>query len=239
MKQSHFAIALSLCLGLSSQVTAQETKDAPEPDVVVQSHGFLFYHPDVDFRGKGLRAYQDGQLGDAVTYFTRAARYADKASQAMLAEMHWNGTGVSQDRALAYAWMDLAAERLYPSFLSNRERYWAALSESERARAIEVGLPLYETYGDEAAKPRLEHQLRRARRSVTGSRVGFVGTLEVRIPGPGGESISIGGDQYYADKYWKAERYWEWTDEIWSAPPKGRVDVGELERLSGDEGENR
>lgn len=238
MKLRHIAM-LGLGLAFSSQLLAQEPNEAPKPDVVVQTQGFLVYHPDIDFRGKGLRAFQDGFLGDAVTYFTKAARYADKASQAMIGEMHWNGNGVPQDRALAYAWMDLAAERLYPTFLANRERYWQALSEAERERAIEVGLPLYEEYGDDVAKPRLERELRRGQRNITGSRVGFVGALEIRIAGPGGEPISISGEQYYADKYWRAERYWEWTDEIWSAPPKGRVDVGELERLSGQEGENR
>lgn len=231
MKLRHIAM-LGLGMAFSSQLLAQEPNEAPKPDVVVQAQGFLVYHPDIDFRGKGLRAFQDGFLGDAVTYFTKAARYADKASQAMIGEMHWNGTGVPQDRALAYAWMDLAAERLYPAFLANRERYWQALSEAERERAIEVGLPLYEDYGDDVAKPRLERELRRGQRNITGSRVGLVGALEIRIAGPGGEPISISGDQYYADKYWRAERYWEWTDEIWSAPPKGRVDVGELQRLS-------
>jgi hypothetical protein len=106
----------------------------------------------------------------------------------------------------------------------------------DRARVLEVGEPLYEEYGDDVAKPRLEQELRRGQRNITGSRVGFVGALEIRMAGPGGQPLSISGDQYYADKYWRAERYWEWTDEIWSAPPKGRVDVGELERLSGEAG---
>jgi len=205
----------------------------PAVDPVLLSEGFLSHHPDINYRRKGLKAFEDGFLGDAVTYFMRSARYADKASQAMLAEMHWNGTGVAQDRALAYAWMDLAAERGYPAFIGLRERYWAHLEQADRQRVLEVGEPLYAEYGDEVAKPRLEGQLARGTRGMTGSRVGFRSALTIQLPGPGGNMITVAGDQYYADRYWKADHYWRWTDEVWSVPPTGRVDVGELERRSG------
>lgn len=229
MKRILFCLAISLAAPATA--AAEPPDGTPTYDPVLLSEGFLSFHPDINNRRMGLKAYQDGFLGDAVTYFTRSARYADKASQAMLAEMHWNGTGVTQDRALAYAWMDLAAERLYPSFLALRERYWAQLDEAERARVLEVGEPLYAEFGDEVAKPRLERQLRRGLRQTTGSRLGFRGALTIEMAGPGGLPITVTGEQYYADKYWKPEHYWEWTDEIWRAPPKGRVDVGELERL--------
>ena len=39
---------------------------------------------------------------------------------------------VPADRALAYAWMDVAAERLYHDFLVRREGYWRALDEAQR-----------------------------------------------------------------------------------------------------------
>src|SRR3546814_9279963 len=70
----------------------------------------------------------------------------------MVAEMLWNGDGVERDRALAYAWMDLAAERGYAGFLGLRERYWSALDEAGRARALEAGQEVYAHYGDAAAR---------------------------------------------------------------------------------------
>lgn len=233
MKQCLLSVAL--ILAVSSLSLQARSKASTGPDPVVQSEGFLYSHPDINFRRKGLAAFEDGFLGDAVTYFTRSAWHADKASQAMLAEMYWTGNGVPQDRVLAYAWMDLAAERLYPTFLALRERYWAGLDAAERERVIEVGEPLYAEYGDDVAKPRLESALRRGRRAATGSRVGFRAGLRIQLPGPGGAPITVRGDQYYADKYWKPEQYWVWTDEIWSRPPTGRVDVGELERVQARE----
>lgn len=221
---------LGLAFGLAFPASAS-TARSKQAEAIEVSEGFLAAHPDIGFRRQGLQAFEDGFLGDAVTYFTRSARYGDKASQAMLAEMHWKGTGVRQDRALAYAWMDLAAERFYPTFLALRERYWSELDADERARSIEVGGPLYAEYGDDVAKPRLERELRLGLRRMTGSRVGYRGGLTIHIPGPAGVPIAVRGSQYYAAKYWKPEHYWRWTDEVWSKPPTGRVDVGELERV--------
>src|SRR3546814_15789663 len=96
--------------------------------------------------------------------FLRAARYADKPSQAMIAEMHWRGLGVPQDRELGYAWMDLAAERMYPNFVIKRERYLQLLDADQRRNAIERGHPLLAEYGAQAAHPPPAQGLRRATR---------------------------------------------------------------------------
>src|SRR3546814_13111981 len=81
----------------------------------------------------------------------------------MYALMVGQGEGGITDRAQAYAWMDLAAERGYPELLAQREQFWRALSSDERARAREIGESLYATYGDAVAKHRLERELRRGR----------------------------------------------------------------------------
>src|SRR3546814_19293057 len=73
----------------------------------------------------------------------------------MLAEMYWKGTGVAQDRPRGYAWMDFAAQRRFPNFVILRERYWSSLDAPERARAIDVGRPLMDEYGDYSGGPRL------------------------------------------------------------------------------------
>src|SRR5690606_3408590 len=119
-----------------------------------------------------------------------------------LAEMLWEGDGVPRDRAQAYAWSDLAAERGWPDLLGKRERYWNQLDAAERERAIEVGLPLLREYGDDVAKPRIDTKLRQARRRITGSRVGHVGNLTIRLPSVAGDPMQGGhdvdGSRYYA-----------------------------------------
>ena len=201
------------------------------------TEGFLAAHPDLRWRREGLHAYANQRYDEAMNHFLRAAKFADKPSQAMIAEMYWKGIGVPRDRPLGYAWMDLAAERFYSNFVILREQYWGGIGEIERQDAITRGQPLLAEYGDDVAKPRMARVLRKER-PVTGSRVGFVGNLQI-IPftGPNaGTGLSIRADEYYAPKYWKADEYFKWQDQVWHAPPvkQGRVEVGDLERADKD-----
>jgi hypothetical protein len=129
------------------------------------------YHPDQYYRQLGFEAWDKGDADGAVKLFQRAARYADKPSQLALAFAYW-GEGPIQNRPLAYAWADVAAERGYPDFLSVRERYWEALEESERESAKKIGASLADEYGDARAKKRLESLLRQGLSKKTGSRTG-------------------------------------------------------------------
>jgi len=231
----------SSLLGVALVAGAASAAGTPFDDPqIVSSRAFIDAHPDLRLRQSGEAAYHARQYRSAFTYFKDSARYAEKTSQAMVAEMLWKGEGTTQDKALAYAWMDLAAERGYPGLIALRERYWAGLSEAERKRAVDVGQSVYAEYGDEVAKPRMERELARARLQITGSRVGHVGTL--KIPGAihigkgawlngnakvdGGDfNRQIDGTRYYADNYWDPKEYWHWQDVRW-AQAEGRVEVG-------------
>lgn len=206
---------------------AQSAAPASTDALVMSSDSFLGSHPDLRYRMLGLESYKKGRFSEALTFFRRASRFADKPSQGMVAEMLWQGVGTAQDRPLAYAWMDLAAERGFEVMLINRERYWRDLSEAERPQALQAGEAVFADYGDDVAKPRLERILRAARRNVTGSRVGFTGNLTIIIPGPTGD-ITLDGSQFYQEKFWKPETYWQWQAESWKESPKGRVEVGPL-----------
>lgn len=206
-----------------------------DPDII-DSDGFLAAHPDQRFRLLGMQARRSGRGNEARDYFRRAARFADKLSQGALGEMYWLGEGGEQDRALAYAWMDLAAERGARILLAHRERYWLQLTDDERSRAISEGGRIYAEFGDNVAKPRLARLLVSARRKVTGSRVGFVGALAICIdPVMGKCSATVTGEQYYDDRYWVPARYWEWQDRIILTPdPAGEVNVGPLDVMRAD-----
>lgn len=198
---------------------------------VLASETFLAAHPDLRYRGEGIRAFRGGDRAAALQAFTRAARFADKPSQAMIGEMYWTGQGVEVDRALAYAWMDLAAERRYEGFLVLRERYWARMDAQEQARAVEVGEALYAEYGDEVARPRLARAIRRATATSMVSRPGLGGAaISVTVTGPGGEEVVI--NDFFNRRYWNPTEYFRWQDQIWRAPQRrARVSVGELEAL--------
>ncbi|MET0328817.1 MAG: sel1 repeat family protein [Luteimonas sp.] len=231
------ALTLAVALAATPVLRAQETPSASEQQIM-DSAGFLAAHPDLENRGRGWAAYNRGDHAEAMTFFQRGARYADKPSQGMVAEMHWNGDGVPRDPVLAYIWMDLAAERGYEGFTVLRERYWNALDDAQRAQAVSRGEAVYAEFGDAVAKPRIATVLRRARRQMTGSRVGMTGNLRIEIAGPGGVPQSIDGSKYYAEKFWEPEAYQAWQDAVWTKPRVGRVDVGEVEpmRRSPDDG---
>lgn len=230
-------VLLLAVLHAPSASAAESTKKPAPPadptdDPVMMTAGFLSAHPDMKYRLMGLDEFKKGNLADAFLFFKRSAYYSDKPSQGMVAEMLWTGQGVDQNRPLAYAWMDLAAERGYEGFMGLRERYWAAMDETERAVALEVGQEVYAKYGDAAAAPRIAAVLDRERRSTTGSRNGFVGALQIYVPGPGGYQ-QIDGSKMYDERYWDPVQYRAWHDAIWTKPRIGRVEVGEVEQVRG------
>ncbi|WP_052108297.1 sel1 repeat family protein [Aerolutibacter daejeonensis] len=224
-------LILALCISLPLTAIAKE-QSAPPPDPLdtpeLLRAGFLEGHQDMKYRMLGQRAYREKRYDDAFRLFSRAAFYADKPAQGMIAEMYWNGDGMPRDRALAYAWMDLAAERGYQGFAGLRERYWAALDANERERALAEGGAIYARYGDAAARPRADFQLRLARRSITGSRTGMVGALTISITTPSGEE-TIDASKFYDERYWDPDKYWAWQDQVWMKPRIGKVEVGEAE----------
>lgn len=221
-------LALGTAAGSAMAAGPAAQVDDPTQDKLLITAGFLSAHPDLRFRLMALERRDQGKHEEAFMLFQRAAHYADKPSQAMVAEMLWQGTGTPQDRALAYAWMDLAAERGYEGFLELRERYWSQLGEDEREQAITRGQDVFARFGDTVAQPRIDRVLRMERRNTTGSRTGFVGSLKILIPTPAGD-LEIDGSKFYDERYWDPAKYRAWHDGIWMKPRVATVNVGEIE----------
>ena len=218
---------MALLLFFSGTALAVNPLDADD-QLIVYSRTFLNAHPDLKYRALGMENYAKGRFPEALHYFRLGAYYADKPSQGMVAEMLWKGEGAAVDRPLAYAWMDLAAERLYKDLIIQREKFWAEMTPDEREQAIRAGKAVYRKYGDEVAQRRLKNVLERKRRFITGSRTGFVGVLKLYVNGPNGTPIPINGEDYYQDKFWKMDDYLQWQSTTWQALPTGTATVGEL-----------
>jgi uncharacterized protein len=229
MKTYYVCFGIGLMIGSMLYVEeASAKKNNLQDKMIASSQTFINAHPDLLYRTSGLNAYKKQAYKDAFMHFKHAAKFADKPSQGMVAEMLWKGEGVEMNRPLAYAWMDLAAERQYITMLSHREKYWDSLNETERTQALALGAEVYVQYGDEVAKKRLANALRRGRNNITGSHTGFVSTLKITISTPLGPQ-TIDGSQYYQDKFWKPEEYAKWQDDAWKNPPTGRVEIGPLQ----------
>ena len=212
----------------ASELPCSERPREPIPERIMGST-FFNAHPDLQSRAEGLRAWHGGRHVQAMRHFRIAARHADKLSQAMLAQMHWEGLGTPVDRALGYAWMDLAAERDYHNFVQLRELYWAQLTTEERADAIERGQSVWADNRDRVAKPRVNRAMKQARLNITGSRTGFISAgLEVNVRLANGQTEVVPATEYYNDDYYDPEKYWCSQDAYWSRPLNPEVAVGEL-----------
>lgn len=229
-------LVLALCpvAAWSAPPTAETCRTMPAKRIPadIMTNSFLDAHPDLRWRSVALGAYKKGEFTKALSDFKRAARYADKFSQSMVGHMYWNGEGTNVDRALGYAWTDLAAERGYHNFLSQRENYWSQLSDEHRADAVQRGQAIYAEYRDSVSKPRMEEVLRRALQRMTGSRTGQVGSGLYVTPREGPSAgQAIPGQIFYDKTYYQPELYWCDQDAYWSRPMNPSVEIGEPESV--------
>lgn len=186
--------------------------------------------PNERYRIEGAWLAANGRWAEAAKQFRTAARYADKYSQHRLSMLYWHGVGVDRDRVEAYVWADLAAERGYPRFLAIREKMWAELTAAEQANVPARGDARYAEFGDPTAKRRLSDVLAHAKRRITGSHTGFVGTLSVQSMPKNGLMPSLFENAALATIYRPEridpERYWAIEDVVWK---EANVTVGEIE----------
>jgi TPR repeat protein len=245
------AVLLVLLAALACGSAARAQKAASAPGDLKRSGAvladmatgpFIDAHPDLRFRHLGMAAYREGRRREALDDFRLASRYVDKASQSIVALMYWTGDGVGRDRALAYAWMDLAASRGYPELQHQRDLYRAQLTDAERDHARELRQTLEPDYGDEAGARRLTLELGSIRSQVTGSRLGWVGSgvviyADSASRAAGGESVAglLAGSAPSQDMSsigdslrLNTAQYLQMKDLQWQLQMlKGHVDVGD------------
>lgn len=198
-------------------------------------------HPDLFAQFAGMQRLFEGKYAGAMKYFKIGARYADKLSQISIGMMYLHGRGVSRDPAVACAWITLAAERGYPSYVSARDRVCAALSPAQHDQAAALLATLQPEYGDKVAKQRMKLALRNARNALTGSHLGHdsgVRLMALDQDHPvdcSGDTLNLGGVTVprrgcgrYDAKLWNPEKYFAARD----VQGFGTVTVGELQKVS-------
>lgn len=185
---------------------------------------FAEHTPGYRLLAEGSRSHGNGFYSSALAKFERAAYWGDKMAQHNLGAMHYRSDGVDQDRARAWAWFELAAERGYPEFVAVADAVWSGLNDRQRERADRIFEQLRADYGDEVAVPRTQRRMERERRNATGSRTGSVGNLTV-IDRTGTHD----GEHFFAKDNWDFERVIEREARVFDALARGNVTVGPLE----------
>lgn len=193
-------------------------------------------HPDLFGEFGGMRRLFEGKYKGALKFFKIGAYYGDKLSQLSVGMMYLHGRGVSKDPATACAWITLAAERGYPSYVNARDQICSLLSGAQRDQAMAVLDTLWPEYGDTIAKQRMKLQLRIARNALTGSHLGF--DFGVRTVALGSSAVNCGGYTLdlgsvevppegcgrYDPNLWNTKKYFAARDSQWF----GIVTVGPL-----------
>jgi hypothetical protein len=208
-----------------------------EKIITAMNNASTWGHPDLFGEFAGMRLYSEGHYAAAIKYFKYGARYADKLSQLSIGLMYDNGHGVAKDPVTACAWLALAAERKYPSFVATRDRVCEALTPAQHDQAVAVLDKLMPEYGDAVAKKRMARALDMAKTEGTGSRLGFdsgVTTVGVK-QNCGGPTVGdtpvagCGSTDFWSPWRWDPQKYFAARDAHW----RGTVTVGDLKDLNG------
>lgn len=227
----------------SGALPAKPVVPRPEADPEIErvltamNNASTWGHPDLFGEYAGMRLYAEGHYQAAIKYFKYGARYADKLSQLSIGLMYDNGHGVGKDPVTACAWLALAAERKYPSFIATRDRVCEALTPAQHDQAVAVLDKLLPEYGDKVAKKRMARALDMARTEGTGSRLGFdsgIYTAGVKLdcggPTIGGAPVAgCGSTDFWSPWRWDPKKYFAARDARW----RGVVTVGALQDAHG------
>ncbi|MEO8810201.1 MAG: sel1 repeat family protein [Rhodanobacter sp.] len=198
-------------------------------------------HPDLFGQFAGMQRLFEGKYAGAMKYFKIGAYYADKLSQISIGMIYLHGRGVAKDPATACAWITLAAERGYPSYVAARDQVCKLLSPAQHDRAMAVLDTLRPEYGDAVAMQRMKLQLIMARNSLTGSHLGHdsgVRTMALDTSHPvncAGYRLNLGGVEVpprgcgtYNPDLWDSKKYFAARDAQWY----GTVTVGRLTKVN-------
>ena len=139
----------------------------------------------------GADAFRRGNFAFAIQMYQVSASWAYKPSEYNLGVMYARGQGIAQDLPRALAWMALASERNEKHYVDAREAVYAEMSKEQFEQANVVWRELKPTYGDDVALRRAKARWAEVRASMTGSRVGSAGNLQVGTPDPGSVNPSL------------------------------------------------
>ena len=130
------------------------------------------------------RSYlKQDEPASALGMYKLAAYWGNKYAQYNIGILYFvGGKSIAPDRARAAAWLRLAAGSQQPGMTDAFQKVLEALTPAERAQADIVWNELQTKYADTLTRQRVITRYQTERRNVTGSRVGFVGSLTLCLP---------------------------------------------------------
>lgn len=170
LRKAVASLSLALPLvatGLAAQTTAQapasatSSNDVPSDADLAAAHcviGEERFLPGDYYYCLGSLTYGQQKYAQSVRFFTTAASWASKPAQYVLGVMALNGDHQPKNRALALAWLALAAERPDSRFKQPYDEAYKASTEAEHHAADALLEKMRPVYGDATAAVRAEER---------------------------------------------------------------------------------
>jgi TPR repeat protein len=217
-----------------SGVVGAALAQASEPPPARPGSALFNYNehmPSYWLMNRANRLYSIGRHYNAIHFYERASRYADKFGQYNVAVMHLKAEGTDFDPVRAWAWLELSAERGYPMMRQAADDLFGLLDGAQQRQAQAIyERELLPEYGDAVAIPRAQLRMDRDRRQSTGSRLGSPAMLGMlRVIDYQGDGLSRNGAEYYDPAKWDMQRLVEY--ETWQMEnlSRGQVEMGDVE----------
>jgi len=223
--RSRILLLATLVLGTISAHGQIVDRDRPGSGRMTVDN-YMINHPSFPHMIEGLRSYRNGEFKRAFGRFRLASNWANKHAQAWIGWMYTLGQGVEKDVPRAYAWLKLAAERGYPTFVEDVQALSEAMTDQEIAHGeLILRQELMPKLGDEARVRRTSMEMWREKMKVSGSRVGYTGNLQVV------DHSDIGtfyGGAFYAEDRWNLKRVIQFENRLHFAMSRGTVKLHDL-----------
>lgn len=136
--------------------------------------------PGWKFFNQGMQSYNERDFTHAFHMLKLAAYWGYEPAAYNLGVMYFQGENVARDRPLGAAWMFIAAQNGSSTYARARHMMVEDLDGAERTRALADYQGLQPKYGIAAGR-RARAQWAFVKTQATGSRVGAVGSAEVRV----------------------------------------------------------
>jgi hypothetical protein len=141
--------------------SSSTTNDVPSDADLARAHcviGEERFLPGDYFYCLGGLTYGQHHYGQSVRFFTTAASWASKPAQYVLGVMALNGDQQPKNRALALAWLALAAERPNSRFTAPYDEVYKASTRAEHRAADQLLEKMRPIYGDATAAVRAQER---------------------------------------------------------------------------------
>ena len=187
-------LASSVCIALLLGTGAAAAAGCPDLGMKQDPAPPSSLLPGSYFEYRARSYLKHDELAAALGMYKLAAYWGNKYAQYNIGILFFfGGKSIAPDRPRAAAWLRMAAGSQQPGMADTFQKVSQSLTPAEHAQADAVWNELQAKYAGTLTRQRAITRYQTERRNVTGSRVGFVGSLTLCLP----DGSDVDGYTYY------------------------------------------